>query len=149
MMTKPLNEFNGVARRLLAGALICLPLLAHAGIAVVVGANSPAAKLSVEQVGQLFLAKTSALPGAGQAVLIDQAEGAAVRDAFYVHVTGKSATQVKALWSRLVFSGAAQLPQALGSGAEVKKAVGGNANAIGYIDAAEVDASVKVLLTIN
>ena len=53
------------------------------------------------------------------------------------------------MWSRLVFSGAAQLPQALGSGAEVKKALSGNANAIGYIDAAEVDASVKVLLTIN
>jgi len=92
MMTKPSNGFNGAARRVLAGALICVPLFAHAGIAVVVGAGSPASKLSAEQVGQLFLAKTSALPGAGQAVLIDQAEGAAVRDAFYVQVTGKSAT---------------------------------------------------------
>jgi hypothetical protein len=149
MMNKPMHGSNGLARRLLAGALVCLPMFAQAGIAVVVGANSPAAKLSVDQVGQLFLAKTSALPGAGQAVLIDQSEGAAVRDAFYVQVTGKSAAQVKALWSRLVFSGAAQLPQALASGGDVKKFLSGNANAIGYIDASEVDASVKVLLTIN
>lgn len=148
-MIKPIHGFNGVTRRLLAGALICVPMFAQAGIAVVVGASSPAAKLSAEQVAQLFLAKTSALPGAGQAVLVDQSEGAAVRDAFYVQVTGKSAAQVKALWSRLVFSGAAQLPQALPSGADVKKFVSGNANAIGYIDASEVDASVKVLLTIN
>ncbi|MFL6698047.1 MAG: hypothetical protein ACJ8GJ_12825 [Vitreoscilla sp.] len=148
-MIKPIHGFNGVTRRLLAGALICVPMFAQAGIAVVVGASSPAAKLSAEQVAQLFLAKTSALPGAGQAVLIDQSEGAAVRDAFYVQVTGKSAAQVKALWSRLVFSGAAQLPQALASGGDVKKFVSGNANAIGYIDASEVDASVKVLLTIN
>ena len=148
-MSNTSNGFNGMARRILAGALICLPILAHAGVAVVVGANSPAAKLSPEQVGQLFLAKTTALPGAGQAILTDQSEGAPVRDAFYVGVTGKSAAQVKALWSRLVFSGAAQLPQVLANGAEVKKHVNANPNAIGYIDAAEVDASVKVLLTLN
>lgn len=148
-MTNTSNGFNGMARRILAGALLCLPLFAHAAIAVVVGANSPAAKLSADQVGQLFLAKTTALPGAGQAVLIDQAEGTPVRDAFYVGATGKSAAQVKALWSRLVFSGSAQLPLALASSAEVKKHVNANPNAIGYIEASEVDASVKVLLTIN
>ena len=139
------NTFNKNAAPLLAATLISLPLFAHAGVAVVVGAKSPASKLSVEQVSQLFLAKTTTLPGAGQAVLLDQSEGSAVRDAFYSKVTGKNPSQVKALWSRLVFSGAAQAPKALGNGAEVKKAVAANPEAIGYIDSSEVDSSVQVL----
>ena len=139
------NTLNKIAAPFLAATLISLPLLAHAGVAVVVGAKSPATKLSVEQVSQLFLAKTTTLPGAGQAVLLDQNEGSPTRDAFYSKVTGKNPSQVKALWSRLVFSGAAQAPKALGNSAEVKKAVAANSEAIGYIDSSEVDSSVQVL----
>ncbi|HWI10896.1 MAG TPA: hypothetical protein VNU48_06165, partial [Burkholderiaceae bacterium] len=143
------NKLNMNVMRLVAATLVSLPLIAQAGVAVVVGAKSPATKLNAEQVAQLFLAKTPTLPGAGQAVLVDQAEGSAIRDAFYNKVAGKSAAQVKALWSRLVFSGAAQSPKALSSSAEVKKLLAENPDAIGYIDSAEVDASVKVLLTVD
>ncbi len=98
---------------------------------------------------QLFLAKTTTLPGAGQAVLLNQTESLAVRDAFYSKATGKNPSQVKAVWSRLVFSGAAQAPKELPNGAEVKKAVNANPDAIGYIDSSEVDASVQVLFTVD
>lgn len=138
----------GVARCLAAWAL-SIPLLAHAGVAVVVGAKSLATKLSTEQARQLFLAKTTTLPGAGQAVLIDQAEGSPIRDAFYAKVAAKSATQVKTLWARLIFSGAAQPPKAVASAAEVKKLLADNPDAIGYIDSSEVDASVKVVLSVD
>ena len=143
------NKFNVRAVRLLAAILVSFPLIAQAGVAVVVGAKSPASKLSADQVAPVFLAKTPTLPGAGQAVLVDQAEGSAIRDAFYSKVAGKSAAQVKALWSRLVFSGAAQSPKAVASGAEVKKLLADNPDAIGYIDSSEVDASVKVLLSVD
>lgn len=132
----------------LPGAALGLALLAgsgtaFAGVAVVVGARSGVAHLDADQVSQLFTGKVAVLPGAGQAVLVDQTEGSPVRDAFYSKVTGKNAQQVKALWSRLVFSGAAQQPRAVSSGAEVKKLLADNPNAIGYIDSSEVDASVK------
>lgn len=130
-------------------ALSCLALNAQAGVVVVVGAKSPATPMSAEQVSQLFLAKSKTLPGAGDVTLIDQVEGSATRDAFYTKATGKNAAQVKALWSRLVFSGAAQAPTSVASGAEVKKLVGANPSAIGYIDSADVDGSVKVVLKLD
>jgi len=140
-------KFNQVAAAVVALSALGLHLGAHAGVAVVVSAKSPAGKLTADQVSQLFLAKSPTLPGAGQAVLIDQSEGSAIRDAFYNKVTGKNPAQIKALWSRLVFSGAAQPPKAVASGADVKKAVAASPDAIGYIDSAEVDASVKVVFT--
>lgn len=143
------RTFHRAATVLAAAALLGLHLGAQAGVAVVVGAKSPAAKLTADQVSALFLAKSPSLPGAGTAVLIDQAEGAAIRDTFYTKVTGKNAAQMKALWSRLVFSGSAQPPKAVGNGADVKKAVAANPDAIGYIDSAEVDASVKVVLSVD
>jgi len=82
-------------------------------------------------------------------VLIDQAEGSAIRDEFYSKATGKSAAQIKALWSRLTFSGAAQPPKSVTSDADVKKIVASTPGAIGYIDRSAVDSSVKVVLTLD
>ena len=59
-------------------------------------------------------------------------------------MTGKSSAQVKAAWSRLVFSGKATPPKELASSAEVKKFVAANPDAIGYVEKSAVDATVKV-----
>jgi ABC-type phosphate transport system substrate-binding protein len=81
------------------------------------------------------------------ALLLDPLEGGAAREAFYSQVAGKSASQVKAAWSRLMFSGKGTPPKELGSSAEVKKMIASNPNAIGYIEKSAVDGSVKVLLS--
>lgn len=133
---------------LLASGLL-LTQVGWAQVALVVGAQSSATALSTEQASALFLGKSDQLPGAGVATLLDQSESAAVREQFYTKVTGKSASQVKAAWSRLVFSGKAALPKELGSSAEVKKAVVANPKAVGYIEKSAVDSTVKVLLTVN
>ena len=131
----------------LIAVVLLAPSLASAGVVMVVGAKSPAGKLTADQAAQLFLGKAATLPGAGDAQLIDQAEGSAIRDTFYNKVVGKTPTQVKAIWSRLAFSGTARPPKEVANAAEVKKAVGADPNAIGYIDSSEVDASVKVVLS--
>ena len=79
----------------------------------------------------------------------DQAESSAIRDQFYNKVTGKQAAQVKAAWSRLVFSGKGTPPKELASSAEVKKFVAANPDAIGYIEKSAVDGSVKTVLTVD
>lgn len=136
-------------QQILAAAFIAAPLWAHAGVAIVVGAKSPAAKLSNEQVAQLYLAKSATLPGAGAVLPADLPEGNPIRDAFYDKVTGRTQSQIKAMWARLMFSGAAQPPKALANAAEVKRFVASNPDAIGYIDSADVDASVKVVFSID
>jgi ABC-type phosphate transport system substrate-binding protein len=127
-------------------------LLAHtsiAQVAVVVGAHSGASALTTEQAASLFLGKSDQLPGAGTAQLLDQPESAAVRELFYTKVTGKSAAQIKAAWSRLVFSGKATPPKEIATSEAVKKMVAADPNTVGYIEKKAVDASVKVLLSLD
>lgn len=139
-------------RTLPIATAMCALLLAggvHAEIAVVVSAKSSAGSLSAEQVAAIFLAKTSEFPdGAGQAIPIDQNEGVSLRDEFYQKATGRDAAQLKAYWSRLVFTGKGQPPKAVASSTEVKKLVASTPGAVGYIEKSAVDNSVKVLLTL-
>lgn len=124
----------------LLGALLAAGA-AHAGI-VVVGHPSAAA-LSKEQIADIYLGKSRA------ATPLDQPESAPIRDEFYKKATGRDPAQVKATWSRLVFSGKAMAPKELPDAAAVKKAVAADPKAVGYIDSAAVDGSVKVLVTID
>ncbi|WP_227869718.1 MULTISPECIES: type 2 periplasmic-binding domain-containing protein [Undibacterium] len=127
-------------------------LVAHtcnAQMVVVAGINSPAKVLTREQTAALFLGKSSQLPGAGIPVLIDQVETVEARQMFYTKVTDKTAAQVKAVWSRLVFSGKGSPPKEVANSAEVKKMVAANPDAIGYIEKSAVDGTVKILFTID
>jgi hypothetical protein len=61
-------------------------------------------------------------------------------------VSGHDLSQVKATWSRLLFTGQAQPPKELADAAAVKKAVAADPKAVGYIEKCDVDSSVKVIL---
>jgi ABC-type phosphate transport system substrate-binding protein len=135
------------AKLLLAAFTLGATLSAQAQVVVVVGSKSAATALTNDQAAALFLGKSDQIPGVGTALLLDQSESSPIREQFYTKVAGKSGSQVKAAWSRLVFSGKATPPKEIASSAEIKKMVASNANAIGYIEKSAVDATVKVLLT--
>jgi len=129
-----------------AGLAMCAASAAvKADVVVVVATSSPVKALGRNQVADIFLGKISRFPDGRQAVPIDQAENSATRDEFYTTFTGKSASQLKAHWSKIIFTGRGQPPQAVSSSAEVKKRVAENPDTIGYIDAREVDGSVRAL----
>lgn len=110
---------------------------------VVLVGHPSASALSKDQAADIYLGKElSAKP-------VDQPESAAIRAEFYKKVTGRDASQVKAAWSRIAFSGKGQPPKEVADDAAVKKAVAADPKAVGYIDSAAVDASVKVLLTVD
>ncbi|MFY7864956.1 hypothetical protein [Roseateles sp.] len=123
--------------------------LAHAQVAVIVNPKSATASMTADQVSNIFLGKSNSLPSGASALATDLPESSAVRDQFYTKVTGKQAAQVKAAWSRLVFSGKATPPKELASAADVKKFVAANADAIGYIEKSAVDGTVKVVLSVD
>lgn len=133
----------------LLAALAAVAGAASAQVAVVVGAKSGTAAMTAEQVAGIFLGKSNQLPSGAAAAAADLPESAAVREQFYSKVTGKSSAQVKAGWSRLVFSGKATPPKELASAAEVKSFVAANPDAIGYIEKSAVDGSVKVVLNVD
>ncbi|MCV2359738.1 hypothetical protein LNV08_12225 [Paucibacter sp. TC2R-5] len=137
--------FSGLA---LVSAL-CLSGMAQAQVAVIVNSKSPTATMTADQVSAIFLGKSNTLPSGAAAMAADLPESAAAREQFYSKVTGKQAAQVKAAWSRLVFSGKATPPKELATAADVKKYVAANADAIGYIEKSAVDGSVKVVLSVD
>ena len=139
---------NLAISRCLAAAALCVgSASAFSQVAVVVNPKSPLATMTADQVSGIFLGKSNTLPSGGTAMPTDLPDSAATRELFYTKVTGKSTAQVKAAWSRLVFSGKATPPKELGSSADVKKFVAANPDAIGYIEKSAVDSSVKVVFS--
>ncbi|TFW30391.1 hypothetical protein [Duganella callida] len=122
----------------LGGAL----LPASAEIVVIVSKQNPATRMFSEQASQFFLGKSNLFTP------VDQADGSPIRNEFYKKVADKDAAQVKALWSKLVFTGKATPPKEYPNSADVKKAVAADPKAIGYIDKSAVDDTVKVILTL-
>lgn len=130
------------------GLALCLAAnVACADVVVVVSAKNPTTALTSDQAAEIFLGKNTAFPGGSAAVPLDLAEGSPLRDEFYAKGAGKSAAQLKAYWSKQIFTGKGRPPKELPGSSDVKKAVAGDANAIGYIEKSAVDASVKVVLT--
>lgn len=140
---------HSTLRQALATALLLAAGSAAAQVAVIVNPKSPLASMTDEQVAAIFLGKTQTLPSGGTAVLADLPESSPAREQFYSKAAGKNAAQVKAVWSRLAFSGKAVPPKELPSAADVKKFVASNPDAIGYIEKSAVDASVKAVLTLD
>ena len=117
---------------------------AVAEVVVVVSAKNPVT-LTKHQVMDIFLGKLHRFPNDGRAIPVDQAEGSATRDEFYLEYSGQSPAQIKAYWSKLIFTGRGQPPQEAANGLQVKKFIAEHPNAIGYIQANLVDSSVRVL----
>jgi ABC-type phosphate transport system substrate-binding protein len=122
-------------------AALALALPAMADVVVVANPKAAESSMTKDQVAQFFLGKSSAMNP------VDQPESAPVRAEFYKKVTDKDASQVKSLWSKLVFTGKATMPKEAADSAAVKKMVASDPKAIGYIEKSAVDASVKVIYT--
>jgi ABC-type phosphate transport system substrate-binding protein len=119
---------------------------ARADVVAVVSAKSAVGTLSKTQISEIFLGKMSHLPNGAPVVLIDQPAGSAEREEFYTRIVGKSAAQVREIWAKITFTGRGLPPKEVANSLEVRRRVGQNPAAIGYIDSKFVDDSVRVVL---
>jgi ABC-type phosphate transport system substrate-binding protein len=117
----------------------------EADVVAVVSVKSAITSLDKSQVADIFLGKASHFPNGIQAAPIDQSEGLALRDEFYAKVVGKSPSQIKAYWTKIIFTGRGQPPPSVSNDVEMKKRIGENPAAIGYIDRSLVDNTVRVV----
>jgi ABC-type phosphate transport system substrate-binding protein len=118
---------------------------AMADVVAVVSAQSPITNLSKNQLLDIFLGRTNRYPNGTPALPIDQAEGSTLRDEFYSKLAGQTAAQIKAYWSKIIFTGRGQPPPTVANDEEAKKRIRDNPAAIGYIDRAMVDDSVRIV----
>ena len=132
--------------KLCVAAMALLSQSAFADVAVIVHPSNTDA-LDNGSISRIFIGKAKSFPGGGQAVPINQAEGGAVTNEFNDTVLKKSASQLKAYWSKLVFTGKGTPPTEVANDSEVIKLISANPSLIGYVDSAAVDSSVKVIAT--
>jgi len=121
--------------------LLSMSVAVNAQVAVVMNLGAPG--LSKEQVANIYLGRSFDFKP------IDLPEGSSVKEQFYKKATDRDLSQVKATWSRIVFSGKGQAPKELPDAAAIKKAVASDPKAVGYIDKASVDGSVKTVLVLD
>src|ERR1700729_2514294 len=79
--------------------------LASADVVAVVSAKSTVKALTSSQVADIFLGRVSRFPNGVLALPIDLRDGSPERDQFYAKITGKTPAQVKAYWSKIIFTG--------------------------------------------
>ena len=115
------------------------------GVAVIVNPAAGVSALTKDDVARIFMGKSKQFPNEKVATPIAQKPESAVRAVFEDKVLEKSAGQLKAYWSQLIFTGRAVPPEEYASDADVKKAVAGNPAIVGYIDPANVDKTVQVV----
>ncbi|MBL4867012.1 MAG: phosphate ABC transporter substrate-binding protein [Pseudomonadales bacterium] len=128
-------------------AFLLLAANSHADIAVIVSKDSTISSATTEEVSALFLAKTNRLKGT-PLTPIDMINGEELRNTFYRLVTKKSPMQMKAYWSRLIFTGKGIPPPMAESAEDVIDMIIEEPDHIGYVSMEEVNDSVKVLLTV-
>lgn len=142
-----MKRIHKIAMRIsLAMGLLAGTGFANAELALIVHPSNALTSISATDVGRIYLGKARSFPTGERVSPVDQATGSAARAEFYNAYTGMTEIQAKTYWSRLMFSGKGQPPtEILGGDAAVKAAVAGDSAAIGYIDAAAVDGSVKAV----
>ncbi len=115
---------------------------AYAGdLVVVMGAS--ASPVTKDQVANVYLGRSTAFRP------IDLPDSSEAHQSFYKKATGRDAAQVKAVWTRLIFTGGGKPPTEVADDAAVKKAVAADSKAIGYIKKTSIDSSVKVVLELE
>jgi hypothetical protein len=137
-------------------SILCAALLLVAALPA--AASEPALALIVhparttpltpDEVASIYLKKRRFWPDGEEIVPVNLEPGSVLRESFSRRVLGSDSGRLAAYWNQQYFQGVFP-PVTLSSFAAVKRYVAAERNAIGYIEASEVDESVGVVLRLE
>ena len=131
---------------ILFGVLAFVPLAsAWADLVVVANPKSGIDKMSREEVVFVFMGRWRQLPSGIAAQPVDSPTDSPERTAFYRQLVNKSPSEIKAYWSRLIFSGGSRPPVVPDSREEQARILASTPGAIGYLERSAVDSRVKIV----
>lgn len=110
---------------------------------------SNTADISRDDINRLYTGRASSFPGGSQAVPINLVDSNSARNNFDDKVLGRSSSQIKAHWSKLVFTGKGSPPKEVNNDAEVLDLVANNPNIIGYVSKGVDTSNVRTVLTVD
>lgn len=131
-------------KTLLPAVTIVFSCLVGADVAVIVNVNNSNA-ISDSDINRIFLGKNKSFASGESIKALNLKSGSSTRSEFEEKALGKSSKQVKAYWSKLIFSGKAKPLVESGSAQEAILFVANNPDAIAYVDAMAVNDQVKVV----
>lgn len=135
-------------KKLLSALFILLFSAATYAEIVVIVHPSNTSSFDKAELEALFMVKKSSYGNGQKASPYYLSADDPVRHQFDEKVLGRSSSQLKAYWSKLVFTGKGTPPPELGSSAEAVAKVAGDVSAIAYVDKAAVKDGVKVVFTL-
>ncbi|MFA7555584.1 MAG: hypothetical protein WCY88_15180 [Spongiibacteraceae bacterium] len=116
-----------------------------AEVAVIVSMENPLTTITRAQLVNIFLGRSSTFPGGGRALPVDQLDANEQRQDFYNENVGWSAAQLKAHWSKIIFTGRGQPPKQLENDDAVEEFILSNPRGIGYIQKGNASVNVKIV----
>lgn len=125
---------------------LTIPHTCYAEVSIVVNTGN-ASTVSDKEFSRLFLGKLKKFSGGTAATPVNSKAGNLARTEFEKNIIKKSSSQIKAYWSKRIFSGKGKPPTEVDNDAAVLAFVASNVGAIGYVDSANVDGTVKVIKT--
>ncbi len=129
---------------IMLAATLAFSSFSFADVSVIVNtANSNS--VSDSDISRLFLGKLKKFSDGSSATPINTKTDNAARMELEKKVLNKSSSQIKAYWSKRVFSGKGKPPKELDSDASVLAYIAANPGAIGYVSSGNVNDTVKVV----
>ena len=122
---------------------LAAPAAALADVVPVVSAKSSIDHLSRKDLADIFLGRTTRSPDGAPVVPVDQDESSTTRDEFYTTFLGKTPAQLRAYWSKIIFTGRGRPPPTVPDAAAARKLVATNPHAIAYVERNQLDSTVK------
>lgn len=150
MQTKLLVSFMKITfltTKLILCSLLLSSQLSIAATAIIVHPNNDN-ELKSSIIRKIFLGQAYTFPNGDKATPIDQQGDSSNKAAFTKKVLRKTPSSLNSYWSRMMFSSKGLPPKTLAEQA-IKAEVAKNPQAISYIDADNIDDSIKIVLIIE
>lgn len=122
----------------------------YADIAVIVHSQNSLATLNESDVRRIYMGRMRMFPGSSQGIeTVDQPESAECFLTFYKTLMQVTPAKLKRQRASYLFSGKGRLPLVKENDVAVKAYVASNPAAIGYMQADQVDDTVRVVATVK
>ena len=131
-------------KRIIAALLFTLPMLACAELAVVTSDRASLNSLTENEVKQLFSGQLRQI-GGNRIQPLDLPSSSKLREEFYRKLLGRSPEQMRAYWTRLIFTGQGQPPREVSGAQEMGTLLNSSLEFIGYLPVEELTGNTKVL----
>ena len=139
---------RGLARSLLVLAVLVGASASAAQELAVIVNGTRSDRLDASAIAQIYLKQRRFWRDGERIVPVNREAGSVLRERFVQRIMGTSARRLIVYWNRQYFQGVLP-PATLASDEAVKRFVANERSAVGYVDPAVVDGSVRVVLQLD